>query len=403
MSIEDKVISAVLKDKQIHVLLQANVDSLLRTHPDIWNFIRQYNDENKCVPPISIVQEQFTDFIYLDDVGSTKHHLDELRSDYLNDSIKTMLRGAAQSIQDGKNVDALNLLIQETSTLKRMTSTVRDIDVTDVEDAMAHFEEMKALQESGSRGIQIGLAGFDNYLPSGITPGQFGVILAYPAIGKSWFAQYMAVQAWKQGRSPLIISLEMTEAEVRNRILTIIGNGLWSHRKMSAGLIETDMLKKWMQKDIEGRPPIRIISNDGVGEVTPAVIKGKMDQYKPDIVFIDYLNLMSSNQRTESEVVKMKNLSRELKLLAISDQIPLVAISSATPDDATDMNSVPTLGQTSWSKQIAYDADWLIALGRARNSDVLECVWRKNRNGMLGDFMVQADFDSGRFIYKDFE
>jgi hypothetical protein len=67
------------------------------------------------------------------------------------------------------------------------------------------------------------------------------------------------------------------------------------------------------------------------------------------------------------------------------------------------MNSVPTLGQTSWSRQIAYDADWLLALGRAANSDVLECVFRKNRNGFLGEFMVQVDFDSGRFIYKDFE
>jgi hypothetical protein len=67
------------------------------------------------------------------------------------------------------------------------------------------------------------------------------------------------------------------------------------------------------------------------------------------------------------------------------------------------MNSVPTLGQTSWSRQIAYDADWLLALGRAPNSDVIECVFRKNRNGFLGDFMVQVDFDSGRFLYKDFE
>jgi replicative DNA helicase len=132
-------------------------------------------------------------------------------------------------------------------------------------------------------------------------------------------------------------------------------------------------------------------------------LRGKIDQYKPDIVFIDYLNLMTSNQKTDSEVVKMKNLSRELKLLAISEQIPLVAISSATPDDITDMNSVPTLGQTSWSRQIAYDADFLLALGRAPNSDVLECVFRKNRNGFLGEFMVQVDFDSGRFIYKDFE
>lgn len=403
MNLEDKIISAVLKDKQVHVLLQANVDTMLRTHTDIWTFIRDYYEKNQSVPPVNIVKQKFSDFMYVDDVASTKHHLDELRSDYLNDGITTMLRSAAQDIKEGRVTDALNNLVNETANLKKVTADIRDLDVTDVDDAVAYFEQVKELQESGSHGIYTGLAGFDNYLPAGITPGQLGVLLAYPAIGKSWMALYLAVQAWKKGKSPLIVSLEMTETEVRNRVYTIIGQGMWSHRKLSAGQVEIEMFKKWANKELNDKPSINIISNDGIGEVSPSVLRGKIDQYKPDIVFVDYLNLMTSNNKTENEVVKMKNLSRELKLLAISEQIPIVAISSATPDDITDMNSVPTLGQTSWSRQIAYDADWLLALGRAPNSDVLEAVFRKNRNGFLGEFMVQIDFDSGRFLYKDFE
>jgi replicative DNA helicase len=403
VNLEAKTISAVLNDKQVHVLLQANVDTLLRTHNDIWSFIRNYYEQNQTVPPVKIVKEKFADFDYIQDTGSTKHQLDELRTEFLNDNIKILLRSAATEVLEGKATEALNSLISETANLKKVTSTVRDLDVSDVDDAVAYFEQIKELQESGTHGIYTGLAGFDNYLPAGITPGQLGVLLAYPAIGKSWMALYLAVQAWKNGKSPLIVSLEMTEAEVRNRIFTIIGQGMWSHRKLSRGDVEIDMFKKWMGKTFEGKPSIHIISNEGIGEVSPSVLRGKIDQYKPDIIFVDYLNLMTSNQRTDNEVVKMKNLSRELKLLAISEEVPIVAISSATPDDVTDMNSVPTLGQTSWSRQIAYDADWLLALGRAVNSDVLEAVFRKNRNGFLGDFMVQVDFDSGRFVYKDFE
>lgn len=403
MNLEAKAISAVLNDKQIHVLLQANVDTLLRTHNDVWEFVRNYYEQNQTVPPVNIVKDQFSDFDYTSDTGSAKHHLDELRTEFLNDNIKVMLRNAANQVQEGNSTDALNSLVTETANLKKITSSVRDLDVSDVDDAVAYFEQIKKLQESGTHGIYTGLAGFDNYMPAGITPGQLGVLLAYPAIGKSWMALYLAVQAWKNGKSPLVVSLEMTEAEVRNRIFTILGQGIWSHRKLSKGEVEIDMFKKWMNKTFEGKPSIHIISNEGIGEVSPSVLRGKIDQYKPDVVFVDYLNLMTSNQRTESEVVKMKNLSRELKLLAISEEIPIIAISSATPDDVTDMNSVPTLGQTSWSRQIAYDADWLLALGRAANSDVLEAVFRKNRNGFLGEFVVQVDFDSGRFVYKDFE
>jgi replicative DNA helicase len=403
MNLEAKVISATLNDKQVHVLLQANVDTLLRTHNDIWEFVRNYYEQNQTVPPSNIVKQQFPDFDYVSDTGSTKHHLDELRTEFLNDNIKVMLRSAATEVQDGKAADALNSLITDTAKLKRITSTVRDLDVSNVDDAVSYFEQIKKLQESGTHGIYTGLAGFDNYLPAGITPGQFGVLLAYPAIGKSWMALYLAVQAWKNGKTPLIVSLEMTESEVRNRVFTILGEGLWSHRKLSKGDVEIEMFKKWMDKTFSGKPSIHIISNEGAGEVSPSVLRGKIDQYRPDIVFVDYLNLMTSNHRTDNEVVKMKNLSRELKLLAIGEEIPIVAISSATPDDVTDMNSVPTLGQTSWSRQIAYDADWLLALGRAANSDVLEAVFRKNRNGFLGEFVVQVDFDSGRFVYKDFE
>jgi replicative DNA helicase len=403
MNLESKVISAALNDKQIHVLLQANIDTLLRTHNDVWNFVRHYYEQNQSAPPPDVVKQKFTDFDYIPDTGATKHHLDELRTEFLNDNIKIMLRSAANDVQDGKSVEALELLISETSNLKRVTSTVRDLDVSDIDDAVSYFEQVKKLQESGTHGIYTGLAGFDNYLPAGITPGQFGVLLAYPAIGKSWMALYLAVQAWKSGKTPLIVSLEMTEAEVRNRVFAILGQGMWSHRKLSRGDVEIDMFKKWMHNTFEGKSSIHIISNEGMGEVSPSVLRGKIDQYSPDIVFVDYLNLMTSNQRTDNEVVKMKNLSRELKLLAISEEVPIVAISSATPDDVTDMNSVPTLGQTSWSRQIAYDADWLLALGRAANSDVLEAVFRKNRNGFLGEFVVQVDFDSGRFVYKDFE
>ena len=400
---EAKLITAVLTDKQVHVLLQANVDNLLRTHNDVWNFIRNYSETNGTVPPVSLVVDKFRDFVPAEGIGATKHHLDELQVEYLNDSLKDIIRSAASEVQQGEGSKALEELITKTSELKKNTSAIRDIDATDIDSAIAYFEHVKRQQELGHIGIKTGLPGFDNYLPSGIMPGQLGVFLAYPGIGKSWMALYFAVQAWKQGKSPMIVSLEMSETEVRNRVFTIMGEGLWSHRKLSSGEIEIDMLKKWHDNKVKGKPEFHIISNDSGGEITPSIIRGKIDQYRPDFIVVDYLQLMAPNQKADNETVRMKNLSRELKLMAISEEVPIIAISSATPDDAKDMSSVPTLGQTSWSRQISYDADWVIALGRSMNSDIIEMVWRKNRNGQMSDFFVQADFDKGHYRYKDME
>ena len=400
---EAKVISALLQDKQMHVLLQANVENLLRTHNDVWNFIRLYFDNNGSIPPTSLVVEKFRDFQPVDGIGATKHHLEELQTEYLNDSLKNILRSAAGEVQVGNGTEALNGLITKTSELKKNTSAIRDIDATDLDSAVAYFEKIQEQKLTGQVGIKTGLPGFDNYLPSGIMPGQLGVFLAYPGIGKSWLALYFAVQAWKQGKSPLVISLEMSETEVRNRVFAIMGEGLWSHRKLSNGEVELDMLKNWHANKIAGKPEFHIISNDNGGEVNPSVVRGKIDQYKPDFVIVDYLQLMSPNQKSDNETVRMKNLSRELKLMAIGEEVPIIAISSATPDDVKDLSSAPTLGQTAWSRQIAYDADWVMALGRATNSDIIECVFRKNRNGFMGDFLVQVDFDKGYYRYKDYE
>ena len=400
---EARLISAVLQDKQVHVLLQANVDNLLRTHKDIWEFIRNYSEVNSAVPPTSSVIDKFRDFVPVEGIGATKYHLEELQKEFLNDSLKDVLRSTAADVQSGNGSDALENLIQKTSELKKNTSTIRDIDATDLDDAVAYFQNVQRQNELGSLGIKTGLAGFDNYLPAGIMPGQLGVFLAYPGIGKSWMALYFAVQAWKQGKSPLIISLEMSETEVRNRVFTIMGEGLWSHRKLSAGHVEIEDLKRWHSKELAGKPEFHIISNDSGGEVTPSVIRGKIDQYKPDLIIVDYLQLMSPNQKSDNETVRMKNLSRELKLMAIGEEMPIIAISSATPDDVNKLDTVPTLGQTAWSRQIAYDADWVLALGRATNSDIIECVFRKNRNGFMGEFLVQADFDKGWYKYKDYE
>jgi replicative DNA helicase len=400
---EAKLISAVLEDKQAFVLLQANIDGLLKTHKDIWDFIHNYFDINGSVPPIELVVEKFRDFEPVSSVGSTKHHLAELQADYLNESLKEILKTTAVDIQNGNTSDALEHIITKTSELKKNTSAIRDIDVTDADDTINYFIKLKEQQALGAVGIKTGLPGFDNYLPAGIMPGQLGVFLAYPGIGKSWLSLYFAVQAWKQGRSPLVISLEMSETEVRNRVLTIMGEGRWSHRKLSNGEINTEDLKAWYEIEMTGKPEFHIVSNDTGGEINPSVLRGKIDQYKPDFVIVDYLQLMSPNQKSDNETVRMKNLSRELKLMANSELVPIMAISSATPDDVTKLDTVPTLGQTAWSRQIAYDADWVLALGRGSNSDIIECVFRKNRNGFMGEFLVQADFDKGWYKYKDYE
>jgi replicative DNA helicase len=394
---EVEVLSSVCKNKDIHILFDNNADELIKDCADIWGFVKDYYDQTRQVPDADLLVTRFRDFDPVDS-GPTVYHIDRLRQAYLDESLKNSLRRAANLLNNNESANALKELSKDVALMSRIGAKVRDIDVTDVDNALAYFEQTRKSAENGDVGIKTGITSFDVCLPMGIAKGQLGILLAYPAIGKSWLALYFAVQAWKHGYKPMIVSLEMTEYEVRNRIFTVIADGFFSHRALSAGRVSDNEFKLWAEKSIEGRPPFKIISNDTGAEMTPNLIASKIDQYKPDIIIVDYLQLMTDNSGTsQNETVKIKNLSRELKLLAISQQLPILAIASATPDDSTDLESVPQLGQVAWSRQIAYDADWVLSMGRKANSDILEAAFRKNRHGFMGDFYLEIDFDKGTF------
>lgn len=395
---EAEVISALCKNKDIHVLFENNIESLLQSCGDIWTFTKDYYNETRQVPDIDLIATRFRDFDPVETKSPTIYHVNRLKEVFLDESLRGSVKKAAQLLQGNESAKALQSLTTDISSLSKLTARVRDIDVTDIEDAVSYFEKTREEAKNGDIGVKTGIASFDICLPMGISKGQLGVLLAYPAIGKSWLALYLAAQAWKHGKVPMILSLEMTEQEVRNRIFTIMGDGKFSHRYLSAGRVSDEEFTQWAHQNLEGKQPFKIVSNDGGSEVNPNVIRAKIDQYKPDVVIIDYLQLMTDNAASsQNETVKIKNLSRELKLLAISEQIPIIAIASATPDDSSDLESVPQLGQVAWSRQIAYDADWVLAMGRKQNSDALECAFRKNRHGFLGDFIMQVDFDKGIF------
>lgn len=394
---EVEVISSLCKNKDIHIMFDNNADELIQDCADIWGFIKDYYDQTRQIPDSDLIATRFKDFDPVDS-GPTVYHIDKLRQAFLDESMRNSLRRAAQLVNNNESANALKELSKDISKMSRIGSKVRDIDVTDIDNAIHYFEQTRQSALDGNVGIKTGITAFDVCLPMGIAKGQLGIFLAYPAIGKSWLALYFAVQAWRAGYKPMIISLEMTEYEVRNRIFTIIADGFFSHRALSSGRVSDDEFRIWADKNLTGRQPFKIISNDTGSEMTPNLIGSKIDQYRPDIVIVDYLQLMIDNAGTsQNETVKIKNLSRELKLLAVSQQLPILAIASATPDDSTDLESVPQLGQVAWSRQIAYDSDWVLGIGRKTNSDVIEAVLRKNRNGYQGDFYLEVDFDKGIF------
>ncbi len=405
MNTEAELISAVCKNKDISTILADNSDDLFVSHKDIWEGLKSYYYKFRAVPEAGILQDKFKDFEPVETKGETGYYLDKLKNEFVGNKLKTILMQAGSSLKEDAPSRVLGTMQSQLATLSRYTNNVKDLDITDLDSAERHYDSVRSrsLAMGGSPGILTGFEAIDKAYPTGMAPGHLIVAIGWPGRGKTWFTSYLACKAWEQGFKPMIVSLEMAPENMRDRIYTMLGSGLFRASDLSKGDINIDDFKTWGKKKTEGKNSFILVSNEGAGEVTPATIQGKIDQHKPDLVILDYHQLFNDNKRSNSEVERNRNISRDFKLLAVTNGIPIIDITAATADDISDQKEPPMMSQVAWSKAIEYDADMAIAIHKHANTDLVEVVSRKNRHGHDFRFFLDWDINRGVItpIYED--
>jgi replicative DNA helicase len=402
MNTEATLISAVCKNKDISTLLADNVDDIFTSHRDIWEGLKSYYYKFKAVPEVGVLQEKYKDFEPDVNVkAETGYYLDKLKNEYLSNRLKSIIIKSGSSLKEDAAARVLAQMQSDLAHLSRFTNNVRDLDITDAESAARHFEAVKnrSATMGGAPGIITGFDAIDKAYPTGMAPGHLIVAIGWPGKGKTWFTSYLACKAWEQGFKPMIVSLEMSPENMRDRIYTMLGSGVFRASDLSKGDINIDDFRSWSTKKFDGKNSFILVSNEGNTEVTPATIQGKIDQHKPDLVILDYHQLFNDNKRSNSEVERNRNISREFKLLAVSNNIPIIDITAATADDISDQENPPMMSQVAWSKAIEYDADMAMAIHRYPGTNMIEVVSRKNRHGHEFDFYL--DWDINRGIIKE--
>ena len=401
MNTESAVITAICENKDISVVLSGNIDEVFTSHRDVWEGLKSYYLKFKAVPDVSVLTERFKDFEPTKTKGETAYYLDKLKDEYLASRLRNLLLSSGASLKTEASGRVIAQMQSELATLGKLTANVRDVDLTDYKEAEKHFQAIKDRSDAmgGSPGIMTGFKAIDYAYPTGMAPGHLIVMIGWPGKGKTWFSSYLACKAWEQGFKPMIVSLEMTPENMRDRIYTMMGSGLFKASDFARGDINIDQFDDWGSKKFANKNQFILVSNEGMGEVTPNVIQGKIDQYKPDIVILDYHQLFADNQNSKGPTERNMNISKSFKKLAMSNNIPIIDITAATAEEVADHDSPPMLSQVAWSKAIEYDADMAMAIHKNPDSNIMEIVSRKNRHGT--DFDFYLDWDLNRGIVKE--
>jgi len=213
--------------------------------------------------------------------------------------------------------------------------------------------------------LKFDLTYFNRITKGGLPPKTLNVALAGTGVGKSLFMCHLAASMITQGKNVLYITLEMAEERIAERIdANLLDVTIDELYELPKEYFDNKVNK--LRNKINGQ---LIIKEYPTASAHSGHFKGLIDElalkksFKPDILFIDYLNICSSSRFKGGNISSyfyIKAIAEELRGLAVQYDVPIV---SATQTTRTGyMSSDVGLEDTSESFGLPATADFMFAI-----------------------------------------
>ena len=300
---------------------------------------------------------------------------------------KAVYNAIVNSIQilDGKDKhhtkDGIPSLLQEALGVCFDSSVGHDyIDNADSRYDFYHKKESK---------IPFDLEVFNKITQGGLPTKTLNIVLAGTGVGKSLFMCHMAASCLAQNKNVLYITMEMAEERIAERLDANLLN------------IDIDQIKELPKDTFNKR--ITKLSGKTTGKLivkeypTAAAHAGHFKsllnelslkkQFKPDIVFIDYLNICASSRFKPGGAVNsymyVKAIAEELRGLAVEHNVPVVSATQTTRSGFA--NTDVDLTDTSESFGLPATADFMFALISTEEMEQLNQLMVKQLKNRYND------------------
>jgi replicative DNA helicase len=241
--------------------------------------------------------------------------------------------------------------------------------------------------------------------------GKLYIIAGRPAMGKTTYAINEAYN-FSKSSNVLMISLEMSSSEIVTKIESL-------ESRIPSFRIEKNKIYKNEEQKYD---KLKLLNTnfyiDDTAEVTLMHIKTKATKLKNDeglgMIVIDYLQLMTGNTKGNREQ-EISSITRGLKKLAKSLDIPVIALSQLSRAVESRQNKRPMLSDLRESGSIEQDADVVSFLFRpyyyaelsgdkelmnATDKNLAEVITAKNRGGQVKTTELSCDLSISEFTDK---
>ena len=239
---------------------------------------------------------------------------------------------------------------------------------------------------------------------NGIEKGSLNIIAARPAAGKTSVMLALAERFASKGYKCLIFEQEMTETSLALRRLAAKSNT--SFQKIKKGSITDEEFAVILHKADMLAENNRIFT-----DCSPAIslteIRNRVRKIKQthglDIVFVDHIGLMKSEEKAESRTREISIFSKGLKAIAAEYQVAMIVLSQLNREVEKRLSKRPMLSDLSESGSLEQDSDIVIGLYREsyydqekkdiqqKGVEEMEFILLKNRDGASGTITMHFD------------
>ena len=235
-------------------------------------------------------------------------------------------------------------------------------------------------------GIPSGFKELDQ-LTMGFQNSEFIVIGARPSVGKTAFALTIAANMAIRQKIPVgFFSLEMSSMAIMQRLLSMEAR-LDSQRMRTGMLSPADFSRITEACGRLYEAPLYISDSPDLKLLDLRAQARRMKSHQDvKIIFVDYITLISSENRELPRHEQIAEVSRSLKALARELNLPVIALSQVRRETE---GKKPNLADLRESGSIEQDADVVIFLHTEDlKAEVRDVVVAKQRNGPVGDIAL---------------
>tara|TARA_B100000683_G_C12481450_1_gene551556 strand:+ start:250 stop:1659 length:1410 start_codon:yes stop_codon:yes gene_type:complete len=256
-------------------------------------------------------------------------------------------------------------------------------------DYVENGEERYEFYHKKEEKLEFDLDYFNKITKGGLPQKTLNIAIAGTGVGKSLFMCHMAASTLMQGKNVLYITLEMAEERIAERIDANLMNITMDDLHELPKKMFTDRLSKIQTKTngkliIKEYPTASAHSGHFRSLIKELALK---KSFKPDIIFIDYLNICASSRFKGNANVGsyfyIKAIAEELRGLAVEHNVPIMSATQTTRGGYA--NSDIGLEDTSESFGLPATADLMFALISTEDLESLNQIMVKQLKNRYND------------------